>query len=77
MTEIRIYLMERREVYRLHFLKSFAFPLAFPAYRNVRTALKWAWNVRVNFILFHSLALLTPLGINNLANKISREWSKH
>jgi len=46
MTEIRIYLMDRREVYRLHFVKTFTLPLAFPAYQNLRTALKWAWNVR-------------------------------
>ncbi|CAG8655191.1 2531_t:CDS:2, partial [Paraglomus occultum] len=48
MTEIRIYLMDRCEVYRLHFVKTITLPLTFPAYRNLnlRTALKWAWNVR-------------------------------
>ncbi|KAG9296820.1 hypothetical protein G9A89_002217 [Geosiphon pyriformis] len=44
MTEVRIYLMEKREIYRLHLLKSFNLPLTFSAYRNLRVALKWAWN---------------------------------
>ncbi|CAG8459931.1 7911_t:CDS:10 [Paraglomus brasilianum] len=46
MTEVRLYIMERNEVYRLHFLKSFHLPLTFSAYSNLRVALKWAWNIR-------------------------------
>ncbi|RUP22168.1 hypothetical protein BC936DRAFT_139108 [Jimgerdemannia flammicorona] len=53
MTTVRIYLMEKREVYRLHLLKAFTLPLTYSAYHNLRGALRWAWNVRgmVNALL--------------------------
>ncbi|CAG8616549.1 17520_t:CDS:10 [Acaulospora morrowiae] len=45
-TEIRIYLMERREVYRLHLIKTLNLPLTFSTYRILRISLIWAWNIR-------------------------------
>ncbi|CAG8594802.1 15501_t:CDS:2, partial [Acaulospora morrowiae] len=46
MTEVRIYLMEKREVYFLHHLKSFNLPLTFSAYHYLKSALRVAWNIR-------------------------------
>ncbi|CAG8641789.1 8019_t:CDS:2 [Paraglomus brasilianum] len=46
MTEIRVYLMERREIYFLHHLKSFNLPLTFPTYHYLKVALRVAWNIR-------------------------------
>ncbi|CAG8557417.1 13114_t:CDS:2 [Acaulospora colombiana] len=46
MTEIRIYMMEKRDVYRLHLLKSFNLPLSYSSYGNLRLALSWAWNIK-------------------------------
>ncbi|CAG8444119.1 7521_t:CDS:10 [Ambispora leptoticha] len=46
MTEIRIYMMEKRDVYRLHLLKSFHLPLSHASYGNLRVALSWAWNIK-------------------------------
>ncbi|CAG8580298.1 11605_t:CDS:10 [Diversispora eburnea] len=45
-SEIRIYLMERREVYRLHFIKTLDFPLTFSTYHILRISLIWAWNIQ-------------------------------
>ncbi|RUS22469.1 hypothetical protein BC937DRAFT_88995 [Endogone sp. FLAS-F59071] len=38
--------MEKREVYRLHLLKTFYLPLTFQSYHALELALSWAWNVR-------------------------------
>ncbi|GBC36320.2 hypothetical protein GLOIN_2v1649442 [Rhizophagus irregularis DAOM 181602=DAOM 197198] len=46
MTEIRIYMMEKRDIYRLHLLKSFKLPLLYSSYDKLRLALSWAWNIR-------------------------------
>ncbi|CAG8548826.1 3854_t:CDS:10 [Paraglomus occultum] len=46
MTEIRVYLMERREIYFLHHLKSFNLPLTFSTYHYLKVALRVAWNIR-------------------------------
>ncbi|CAG8663389.1 5290_t:CDS:10 [Funneliformis caledonium] len=46
MTEVRVYLMERREIYFLHHLKSFNLPLTFSTYHYLKVALRVAWNVR-------------------------------
>jgi hypothetical protein len=51
MTEIRIYMMEKRDIYRLHLLKSFKLPLLYSSYDKLRLALSWAWNIRVSLIL--------------------------
>ncbi|RHZ87613.1 hypothetical protein Glove_33g69 [Diversispora epigaea] len=45
-SEIRIYLMERREVYRLHLIKTLDLPLTFSTYHILRISLIWAWNIR-------------------------------
>jgi len=46
LADVRIYLMERRDAYRLHLLKTFSLPLSFASFRNLRVAMKWAWNLR-------------------------------
>ncbi|RHZ54948.1 hypothetical protein Glove_421g114 [Diversispora epigaea] len=46
MAEIRIYMMEKRDVYRFHLLKSFNLPLSHSSYGNLRLALSWAWNIK-------------------------------
>ncbi|CAB4408159.1 unnamed protein product [Rhizophagus irregularis] len=46
MAEIRIYVMEKRDVYRLHLLKSLNLPLLHSSYGKLRLALSWAWNIR-------------------------------
>ncbi|CAG8569117.1 8411_t:CDS:10 [Acaulospora morrowiae] len=46
MAEIRIYMMEKRDVYRLHLLKSFDLPLTHSSYGILRLALSWAWNIK-------------------------------
>ncbi|CAG8470600.1 9641_t:CDS:2 [Paraglomus occultum] len=46
MTEIRIYMMEKRDVYRFHLLKSFNLPLSHALFSNLRFALSWAWNIK-------------------------------
>lgn len=53
MTEVRVYLMEKREVYFLHHLKSFNLPLTFSAYHYLKSALRVAWNIRglINFLV--------------------------
>ncbi|CAG8733294.1 19917_t:CDS:10, partial [Dentiscutata erythropus] len=45
-SEIRIYLMEKREVYRLHLIKTLDLPLTFSTYHILRISLSWAWNIR-------------------------------
>ncbi|RHZ50306.1 hypothetical protein Glove_501g29 [Diversispora epigaea] len=45
-SEIRIYLMERREVYHLHLIKTLDLPLTFSTYHILRISLIWAWNIR-------------------------------
>ncbi|CAI2191141.1 5063_t:CDS:10, partial [Funneliformis geosporum] len=45
-SEVRVYLMELRDVYRLHHLKTLYLPLTFSTYRNLRVSLSWAWNIR-------------------------------
>jgi len=47
MTEVWLYMMEKRTVYRLHLLKSFDLPLSYSSYSKLRLALSWAWNIRV------------------------------
>nr|CAG8541640.1 6974_t:CDS:2 [Entrophospora candida] len=49
--EIRIYLMEMRVVYRLHLLKRLELPTQFSSYRQLRSVLLWAWNLRVNLFV--------------------------
>ncbi|CAG8800708.1 3656_t:CDS:2, partial [Racocetra persica] len=46
MTEIQIFMMEKRDVYRLHLLKSFNLPLSYSVYGNLCLALSWAWNIK-------------------------------
>ncbi|CAJ0627479.1 1330_t:CDS:2, partial [Entrophospora sp. SA101] len=46
MTEIRVYMMEKRDIYRLHHLKSFNLPLSYSSYGNLRLALSWAWDIK-------------------------------
>ncbi|CAG8668557.1 14341_t:CDS:10, partial [Acaulospora morrowiae] len=46
MTEVNVYLIEKREVYFLHHLKSFNLPLSFSAYQSLKGALRVAWNIR-------------------------------
>ncbi|KAG9293161.1 hypothetical protein G9A89_010498 [Geosiphon pyriformis] len=46
MTQVRIYLIEKREVYFLHHLKSFNLPLTFSTYHHLKSALRVAWNIR-------------------------------
>ncbi|RHZ77911.1 hypothetical protein Glove_168g307 [Diversispora epigaea] len=46
MTEVSVYLIEKREVYFLHHLKSFNLPLSFSAYQSLKGALRVAWNIR-------------------------------
>ncbi|PKB97938.1 hypothetical protein RhiirA5_112928 [Rhizophagus irregularis] len=58
MTEIRIYMMEKRDIYRLHLLKSFKLPLLYSSYDKLRLALSWAWNIRVSLIFCIVLTLL-------------------
>ncbi|CAG8651248.1 8470_t:CDS:2, partial [Acaulospora morrowiae] len=40
------YMMEKRDVYRLHLLKSFNLPLSYSSYGSLRLALLWAWNIK-------------------------------
>ncbi|CAB5104893.1 unnamed protein product [Rhizophagus irregularis] len=46
MTEIRIYMMEKRDIYRFHLLKSFKLLLLYSSYDKLRLTLSWAWNIR-------------------------------
>ncbi|CAG8461019.1 7964_t:CDS:10 [Cetraspora pellucida] len=46
MTEIRVYLIEKHEIYFLHHLKSFNLPLTFSTYYYLKVALRVAWNIR-------------------------------
>ncbi|CAG8466371.1 5931_t:CDS:10 [Scutellospora calospora] len=46
MTEVRVYLIEKQEVYFFHHLKSFNLPLSFSAYHSLKGALRTAWNIR-------------------------------
>lgn len=39
--------MEKRDVYRLHLIKTLDLPLTFSTYRFLRISLIWAWNIRV------------------------------
>ncbi|GES95999.1 hypothetical protein GLOIN_2v1487478 [Rhizophagus clarus] len=45
-SEIRVFLMERRDVYRFHLIKTFCLPLTFTNFNNLRISLSWAWNIR-------------------------------
>ncbi|RIA87270.1 hypothetical protein C1645_740257 [Glomus cerebriforme] len=53
MSEIRIYLIEKREVYFLRFLKCIQLPLDFSSYNRLEVALNCAWDIRsmVNVII--------------------------
>ncbi|RHZ66968.1 hypothetical protein Glove_303g115 [Diversispora epigaea] len=46
MTEVQIYMMEKREIYFLHHLKSFELPITFSSYNNLKFALRTMWNIR-------------------------------
>ncbi|CAG8544644.1 12043_t:CDS:10 [Acaulospora morrowiae] len=50
MTEIRIYMMEKRGIYRLHLLKSFKHHLLCSSYEKLLIALSWAWNIKGIFV---------------------------
>ncbi|CAH1762345.1 7103_t:CDS:2, partial [Entrophospora sp. SA101] len=43
---VRIYIMEKRDVYRLHLLKQFSLPTTAADYAKLRIAICWAWNIR-------------------------------
>ena len=49
MIEVQVYLMEKREIYFLHYLKSFDLPISFFSYNNLKFALKMIWNIQVSF----------------------------
>ncbi|CAI2174544.1 19550_t:CDS:2 [Funneliformis geosporum] len=51
MSEVRVYLIELREVYRFHLIKTIHHPLTFAFYHNLRVSLSWAWNIRVRIEL--------------------------
>ncbi|CAG8753315.1 uncharacterized protein OCT59_010658 [Rhizophagus irregularis] len=46
MTEVRIYLIEKREIYFFHHLKTFNLPLTFSTYKSLKCALRVAWYIR-------------------------------
>ncbi|CAB4439972.1 unnamed protein product [Rhizophagus irregularis] len=46
MTEIRIYMMKKRDIYQLHLLKLFKLSLLYSSYDKLRLALSWAWNIK-------------------------------
>nr|CAG8614972.1 1638_t:CDS:10 [Entrophospora candida] len=46
MTEVQIYIMEKREIYFLHHLKSFDLPISFSSYNSLKFALRTVWNIR-------------------------------
>ncbi|RUO96527.1 hypothetical protein BC936DRAFT_141878 [Jimgerdemannia flammicorona] len=64
LSDVSVYLMEKKEVYHLHLLKNFSLPLMLTSYRKLKIAIQWAWNLRglLNGLVHKLDGLMEPNG---------------